>query len=254
MFYVWVFLTFVALTREDAFASSHNDVSQTFEETSHPSFKRALDWYPPSEDEMKTVTSWGFEPAHMGAALRYRAFIKSEDTPVLQKVLASAPWEEAFSMIARAAGAHATDLALAATLPLPERQEFLRGSPREDTWIYAHIGLDPDIDMHVMTYHMRRLLGENRPQTEETLLNMVCARDELTKKRVATFLWNALYDEHFGYCSRYAALGIIDASPLMRQVQHMRGLVLHGLVHEGADGTSKGRLRVVAPWLAPARL
>ncbi|MCA0370080.1 MAG: hypothetical protein LCH26_03145 [Proteobacteria bacterium] len=254
MFYVWVFLTFVALTPEDTFASCHEGTSHICEACDDASLKRAHDWYAPSKDEMETVTSWGFEPAHMGAALRYRAFITPAHAPTLHGILADASWEDAFTLLATASGAHAKDLTHAATLPLGQRLEFLKRCPREDTWIYAHIGLDPDIDMQVMTHHMRRLLGENRPQTEKTLLNMVCAGDELTKKRIATFLWNAVFDETLGYSSRYAALGIIGASPLMRQVQHMRGLVLHGLVHEGADGASKGRLRVIAPWLTPARL
>ena len=66
MLYVWAFLTLIALTSEDAYASPLKDPSSLCEDSDHPGLKRARNWYAPSEGEMRTVISWGFEPAHRG--------------------------------------------------------------------------------------------------------------------------------------------------------------------------------------------
>ena len=130
------------------------------------------------------------------------------------------------ALMAASKGVDPNVLSAAEALPLDERLTFLQKAPRDESWIYEVLGLDKDLDTHLLTHQMRRLLGQDRTRAESYLLQMVLSADTDTKKRVATFLWTQTQNPVLGTCPRYKDLGIIDSSHLMRQVQHMKGLVM----------------------------
>lgn len=134
--------------------------------------------------------------------------------------------DTALALVAASKGLGAAVLCEAEALPLDERLALLQKTPREERWIYEVLGSDNALDTHLLTYQMRLLLGQDRTRAEDLLLQMALSSDPDAKRRVATFLWTQTQNPLFGARPRYKDFGIIDSSPLMRQVQHMKGLIM----------------------------
>lgn len=154
--------------------------------------------------------------AFLVASAFYPLFASSEE---------ALPEDTALALVAASKGLGAATLCEAEALPLDEHLALLQKTPRDERWVYEVLGSDTALDTYLLTYQMRSLLGRDRARAEDLLLQMALSSDPDAKRRVATFLWTQTQDPLFGTCPRYKTLSIIDSSALMRQVQHMKGLV-----------------------------
>ncbi|MCA0370081.1 MAG: hypothetical protein LCH26_03150 [Proteobacteria bacterium] len=213
-------------------------------------FIEPLRWYRPTPEELTSITAMGFEPRHLGAALRMRAHLTTEKTPLLQGVLKDSSIPQSQRLLPAALGLSNGQLRAAAKIAdVEERFKFLTNAPREDAWIFGMLGTDPILDNLAINANMRARVLINPDKMSSFFIRNLREGTNITRMRFTGFL-SELTGLITDRLSRANRLGFEDNSHVMETVkkkglQRPFGISLKDFVMH--DGTNISRFVTAEP-------
>ena len=182
-------------------------------------FIEPLMWYRPTPEEMTSISAMGFEPRHLGAALRMRAHLTTENTPLLKAVLKDSNIPQSQRLLPAALGLSNGQLRAAAKIAnIEERLTFLINAPRDDAWIFGMLGADPILDNLAINANMRARVLINPDKMSAFFIRNLREGTNVTRMRFTGFL-SELTGLITDKLSRANRLGFEDNSHVMETVK-----------------------------------
>ncbi|MBA4117715.1 MAG: hypothetical protein C0514_02315 [Candidatus Puniceispirillum sp.] len=182
-------------------------------------FIEPLAWYRPTPEELTSITTMGFEPRHLGAALRMRAHLTLENTPLLKGVLKDSDIPQSQRLLPAAMGLSNGQLRAAAKIEnIEERLNFLINAQREDAWIFGMLGADPILDNLAINANMRARVLINPDKMSSFFIRNLKEGTNITRMRFTGFL-SELTGLITDKLSRANRLGFEDNSHVMETVK-----------------------------------